>query len=170
MKNAFNVLAVLLCVSALALTGTQMVNAQAGPPPGGPGGPGGGNFNPEQMQEMMLQRIQQELGTTDAEWETLAPLVENVLQLQHATRMVGPGGPRGGRGPRGPEALSTEVDALRTVLDSDTTTDAQITAALKDLRSTRAAEEQKLLKAREDLRAMVTLRQEAKLVLLGLLD
>ncbi|MDX9975450.1 MAG: hypothetical protein RBU21_20865, partial [FCB group bacterium] len=147
--------------------------AQAGPPPGGPGGPGGGgNFNPAQLQEMMLQRVQRELGATESEWESLAPLVENVLQLQQATRMGGMGGPGGprGRGPRGPEALATEIDALRTVLDSDTTTDEQITAALKDLRSTRAAEEQKFLKAREDLRAAVTLRQEAKLVLLGLLD
>src|ERR1019366_7773485 len=36
---------------------------------GGMGGPGGGNFDPAQMQQMMMQRVQEQLGiTNDTDW------------------------------------------------------------------------------------------------------
>ena len=44
------------------------------------GGPGGGNFDPAQMQQRMLDRVQEQLGfTNDTEWDAGKPLVQKVM-------------------------------------------------------------------------------------------
>lgn len=39
-----------------------------------------GQFDPAQMQAMMMERIQEQLGATDEEWKVIQPLVANVMK------------------------------------------------------------------------------------------
>ncbi|HTV75679.1 MAG TPA: hypothetical protein VMD57_01685, partial [Candidatus Baltobacteraceae bacterium] len=54
---------------------------------GGGGRPGRGNFDPAQMQQRMLQRIQDQLGiTNDTDWSAIQPLVQKVMDAQRDLR------------------------------------------------------------------------------------
>jgi hypothetical protein len=132
--------------------------------------------------------MQQELKATDDEWKAISPLLTKVMELQQATRMGGmrgPGGPGGAppspsggaggkqadRAPGGGPGMETpEAKALSTALAAKDSTNDQIRAAMKSLRDARAKQQQDLQKARQDLREVLSVRQEAQLVLAGLLD
>jgi len=148
-----------------------------------------GNFDPARMQEMILQRLQERLGATDEEWTAMKPQLEEVLKIQAKSRMTGMmgafGGRRGGRGgrggqnpPQGPGAgmaarmaeNNPEMAALATAADSTTTPKAELKAKLKAYRDAVKHNAEALKTARENLRKLVTLRQEAILVLAGILD
>jgi hypothetical protein len=158
-----------------------------GPPGQGPGGP----FDPEQMRKMMEQRMQEALGATEQEWKVLGP---RVMKVQELSRQIsgggrgmmmfgrgmrgGPGGPGasdqpGGRG-MGMNRELTDVekiqDELQTLLENTVATPEQIKEQLTKLRAAREKAKQELAKAQQDLRQVLTLRQEAILVLMGLLD
>jgi len=75
----------------------------------------------------------------------------------------------GNRGFRGGQS-SPEAEALQTALDSDGTSTDDIKAKLQALRDTRKKAEANLEEARENLKKVLTLRQEATLVEMGLLD
>jgi hypothetical protein len=62
-----------------------------------------------------------------------------------------------------------EADALQTALDSNAPKD-QVKTALENLRAARQRQKDELAKAQNELREMLTLRQEATLVSLGILD
>lgn len=115
--------------------------------------------------------------TDDAQWAAISPLIQNVMDLRRATqggggfggfggRQRGQGG--GGGGPRG-GAPSPEVDALSQAL-TDNMPDAEIKVRLDHLREVRKQNEAKLEKARADLLAVLTPRQEAIAVMVGLLN
>ncbi|MCX7012663.1 MAG: hypothetical protein NTW86_08905 [Candidatus Sumerlaeota bacterium] len=76
------------------------------------------------------------------------------------------GGPGGDRG----RPQSPEVDALRQTLESTTATPEEIKAKLEALRKARTAKEDALKKSRNALREVLTVKQEAQLVLMGILD
>ncbi len=126
----------------------------------------------------MLERIKEALQSTDEEWKVIGPLITDVMEKQREARgfefrgrgFAGAGGPRGrgGFGPPGQEV--PEVTALQQALDSETTSPAEIKAKLDAYRQARAAREKDLSQAREKLRQVLTVRQEATLVLMGLLD
>jgi len=63
-----------------------------------------------------------------------------------------------------------DVTALQTVLENKDASPEEIKAKLNALRTTRAKREAELKTAREELRKVLTLRQEAQLVLMGMLD
>jgi len=83
------------------------------------------------------------------------------------------GGGQGGQGNRGnrfgPQS-SPEEDALRTALASTSTTPDEINSKLTALRAARAKATSDLEAARDDLKKVLTLRQEATLVEMGILD
>lgn len=93
----------------------------------------------------------------------------------------GPDGPRGeargeGRGGRfgrgggfGPEP-SPEMEALQTVLENENAPADDIQAKLKAYREARDKKEAELKTAREELRQLLTIRQEAMLVMMGTLE
>jgi len=83
---------------------------------------------------------------------------------QHAAGGGGGGGRRGGFGP---EPLP-EAEALQKAIESQASND-EIKAKLAKLREARKEKEAKLEKAQEDLRKVLSLRQEAAAVLAGLL-
>ncbi len=164
--------------------GGQRGNMQ-GPPGQGPGG----RFDPERMRQMMEQRMQEALGATDTEWKVLGPRVMKVQELSRQTSggsrgMMfgrgmrggpgGQGGPGGRRGPGGMDRELTEVEKvqeeLQTTLENTAATPDAIKQQLTKLRQAREKAKQELAKAQQDLRQVLTLRQEATLVLMGMLD
>jgi hypothetical protein len=147
--------------------------------PGGMGGPGGGNFDPAQMQQMMMQRYQEQLGiTNDTDWNAIQPLVQKVTDAQRATRgnmgrmfgRGGPGGPGGGGpGGFGQQQSDPAADALQQALDSSAPTD-QIKDLLAKYQASRKAKQAALTAAQNDLRKVLTVQQEAQATLMGLLN
>ena len=169
-------------VAVLLASGIVQALAQdnPGPPPGGRG-----NFDPAQFQQRRLERIKEQMEITDdAEWKAMEPLVQKVMEARLAT-MAGIGrgmfgGPRRGGGnnqgdqPQGQRrggmfgAPSPEADALQKAIDAKAPK-AEIKAALVKYNESRKAKQAELEKAQEELRKVLTTRQEAIATLDGLL-
>ena len=155
--------------------------------------PGRGRRDPEQMRQMMLEGIKQALKATDEDWEVLQPRIEKVQTLSRQTRGMGgmgaffgrrrmpgggPGGPGGMPGGRrgGAESarelteVEKQIQELATVLENEEADPEEIKEKLTALREARENAKQELAKAQDELREVVTLRQEAQLVLMGMLD
>ena len=148
---------------------------------GGNGGFGGGNFDPAAFQQRMMDNIRERLAfTNDTDWAAVQPLIQKEFDARRDVgfggRGFGGGGRRGGnnnnaqggRGGFGGQS-SPEADALQKSLDDNAPT-AQVKAALDKYRASRKTKEAKLVQAQEDLRKVLTPRQEAQAVLLGLLE
>lgn len=141
-----------------------------------------GNFNPAEMQARMLEALRTQMEVKDdAEWQLINERITRVNEMRRATaaftamgmmRPGGPGGmgggPNGGPGGRFGVTTSAELDALRSAV-SDKATEAEIKDRLERFREARKQAEANLEKAREDLRAVLTPRQEAVAVVAGLL-
>jgi len=160
-------------------TGNQAGAAGGGQRGGQPGAGGDRQFDPAQMRQMMEQRTREQLGATEAEWKTLGPRVMKVEQLNRQLSGSSRGGMAFGGGRRGgaeggQEGEMTAMDkasqALRTTLRNESASPDQIKKELAALRTAREAAKKDLAAAQQDLRKSVNVRQEAQLVLMGLLD
>lgn len=147
---------------------------------------GPGRFDPQEFRRMMSERMRETLGASEEEWKVLEPKIDAV---QTAAREVrgggfGPGGP-GGFGPGGPggrmrggergqatpeSPVAKATQDLRTALEDTSATAEAIVQKLAALRKARDAARENLAKAQADLRELLTKRQEAQLVLMGILD
>lgn len=139
-----------------------------------------GNFNPQEMQTRMLSSLRERLDIkNDDEWTVISDLVTKVAEARRASggavggmALAGRGGPQGGDtsrgGPRGRTGGNVEVAALQAAIN-DKLPDAEIKARLDRMREVRKDNEAKLVKAQEELRAVLSVRQEAILVMYGLL-
>jgi len=181
---------VLVMAGVCAVLGMGSVNLAA--QQGGRGGRGG-NFDPEQFRQQMMDRYKERLEVKDdAEWKIIEPRIEKVMTAQRDVRMGGFGGPggfggrRGGPGgPGGPGGdnadsggrtnrnrfnaeASPEADALQKALDSKAPAD-EIKSKLAKVRAAQKEKEAKLAKAQDELREVLSVRQEATAVLMGLL-
>jgi hypothetical protein len=153
---------------------------------GGGGGRGGrGNFDPAQMQQRMLQRIQDQLGiTNDTDWSAIQPLVQKVMDAQRDLRGGGGMGGMFGRGNRGGNNNNGQqangrgnfgappnptADALQQAIDSDAPA-GQIKDLLAKYQASQKDKQATLTAAQNDLRAVLTVKQEAQATLMGLLD
>jgi len=164
---------------ALGLSGHQL--AAQGPP-------GGGNFDPQQFQQQMQQRMMEFFRdrlavTNDDEWSVIESRLSKVVQARMQTLMGGMGGFRGMMGGNragdnaGPARRSfpgfgqpsAEAEALQKAIESNAPTD-QMKAALANYRAARKQKEAELAAAQEQLRQVLSLRQEAVLVSMGMLD
>lgn len=142
------------------------------------GGQGRPNFDPAAMQERMLSQLRTRLDVTDdAEWKLISDKVLVVSDLRRASGggfggFGGFGGMRGGQGgqnnARAGRTSNPEADALNQAVQ-DKLPDAEIKSRLTRLREARKINDEKLAKAQEDLRAVLSVRQEATLVMIGLL-
>lgn len=149
---------------------------------GGPGGGGGGrNFDPAQWRQRMEERMKEQLGVNDEEWKVLQPKVEKVQQLQMQSRGGGGfggrgrGGPGGGGGPGGdanqPQSPVQQASAdLRSVLDNKDSTPEQIKVKLDAYRAARTKAREELTAAQAELKDLLSARQEAALVSMGMLE
>jgi hypothetical protein len=150
----------------------------------GPGGPGGRRgFDPEAMQQRMMQMMQEQLGASDEEWKVIQPRLSEVMTLQQSAN-VGRRGMRGmfgrrGRGNRGGEEQTAEAstdpvqkaaEELQQTLDKEAPSTTEIQNKLLALRGAREQAKQKLAAAQQKLRDVLSVKQEAQLVLMGMLD
>jgi hypothetical protein len=152
--------------------------------------PNRGNFNPEQMRERMMSRVRETMDVKDdADWKLISDRVSKVMDarrdastgggmgmLMRRPRGEGGGGDQaadGGNRRRGPGGFggepSPEAEALQKALEAKASND-EIKAKLAKYREAHKARQEKLAKSQEDLRKVLTMRQEAAAVMLGLLD
>ena len=179
-------------VAAVMSLGANQVVAQ--PDNGGPGGGGGGrqgrgNFDPAQMQQRMMERYKEMLEVTDdTEWKAMEPMVQKVMEARRDTMggmgrgMFGRGGPGGGGGGGNAQpadqqgqrrgmfggAPNPDADALQKAIDSKASK-AETKAALDKYLASRKTKQAALEQAQENLRKVLTSRQEAIATLNGLL-
>lgn len=168
--------------AALAVTiipFTASVSAQDAQP-GNRGGGNRGNF--EEFRQRMNERLKTSLKVNDEEWSVIQPLIEKVQTKQResmGSRFGGfGGGRRGGPGGQGgAQPVSdqnrpgaSESQALRTALENENTSADEIKSKLAAVRDQRKKSEAELAQAREDLRKVLTVRQEAALVSMGILE
>ncbi|MBL9202076.1 MAG: hypothetical protein JNL39_16310 [Opitutaceae bacterium] len=122
------------------------------------------------MQARISSRLRERLEVTDdAEWAVISERITRVEELRRATA-AGPLAAidRAKRSARG-ESAGTEREALRSAV-TDRLPDAEIRSRLARLGEAQKREAAKLAQAQEDLRAVLTVRQEAIAVMLGLLS
>ncbi len=135
-------------------------------------------WNPEEMRARYLERFKEQLEVSDAEWEVIRPRLEKVTALARETTISRFGQTERRRGRRGGDeaeaqeqsALAEAAEELREVLEADASTPEEIQAKLTALREAREQARQDLAQAQAELRELLTQRQEAQLVLLGILD
>jgi hypothetical protein len=142
-----------------------------------------GNFNPQDMQARMLAGLRERLEVTDdEEWKLISERLTKVLELRRSTAggTFGAFSAMGGRGPQGGDSGrssrgstsrtggNTELTALASAV-KDKLPDAEIKARLDRVRELRKENEAKLAKAQEELRAVLSVRQEAFAVVAGFL-
>jgi hypothetical protein len=137
---------------------------------------GRGNFDPAQFQQRIMDAVKDKLAfTNDVEWTAVKPMVQKVIDARRdaMVRMSGFGrrsgnnGDNAGRGSS--DQSSPEADSLQKSLDSNAPMD-QIKSGLEKYRAAHKDKEAKLAEAQENLRKVLTVRQEAQAVLLGLLN
>jgi hypothetical protein len=171
-----NLLTVCGIAAALMLGAGSIYAQNNGGGNGGGGGRGGrgGNFDPAQFQQRMMDRFQQQLGiTNDTDWSAIQPLVQKVMDARMALGggRFGRFGRGGGQGGQGGVAGQTnpERDALQSAIDTDAPA-AQIKELLAKYQASQKIKQAKLVAAQNDLRAVLTVKQEATATLSGLLD
>jgi hypothetical protein len=188
MQRKAMTIGVAACVLAL-MVGLTFAQAGAGGGQGGGrraggqgGGGGRGNFDPAQMRQMMADRLKQQLNVDDEAWKVMEPRVMKVFDLSRQATAGGRGmfGGRGGRGGNGgpqgqaPQGEQTAVDkattALSTTLENQSASPDDIKKQLTAVREAREKAKQDLAAAQADLKQILTLRQEAQLVLMGMLN
>lgn len=131
------------------------------------------NFDPAQMQQRMMDNIKEQLKPSEEDWQVLQPKVEALMTAQRNARAGGMGmrGGRGGdRGGQNETAVAAASRELRSALEDENTSEAAINERLKAYRAAREKADADLKAARDDLRDLVTPRQEAVLVMYGMLE
>jgi hypothetical protein len=148
----------------------------------GGGRQGRGNWDPAQMQQRMLDRLKTQLGATDDEFAAISPKITAVMTAQRDVmtgmfggrgRNRGPGGNQAGQ--NGPNAtpqtdLAKAMADLQTTLDTKDATPEDIKGKLDAVRAAKKTANETLAKAREDLKSVLTQRQEAVMVESGMLE
>jgi len=152
-----------------------------------------------ERQAQMDEQRRETLGMSEEEYDLIQPMVAKIQQLTQERAMAsrggfgqgGRGGDAGGRGGRGGDAggrggpggfgfgpemsdegtrLSEATTALREFIDDEDSSAKDINDSLSELRQAREAMDTAITEQREDLRALLTARQEAGMVLIGILD
>lgn len=189
---------VVACALALMIAGLSVAQPPAGGDRGGDRMMR--QFDPAQMRQRMMEGWKQRLGADDEAWKVIEPRLSKVMELNRDTMAGGRGmfgGMRGQRGdqagqrggdqagrggqqgnrPRFPEMENREptvvekaAETLNTTLENESASADQIKQQLTALRAAREKARADLATAQQDLRQILTLRQEALLVLSGMLN
>jgi len=140
---------------------------------GGQQGQRGGGFNREDMMRRMAERMRERYGFTEAEWKVIGPKFTALTELNMSSRGFGGFGGFGGRGggrggDRNSDRPATAQSKLRDALE-DGASPSDIRELMAAYRKEKAENAAKLKKAQEELRQLLTLKQEARAVVDGLL-
>jgi hypothetical protein len=162
------------CAALLAL-GTGKTMAQ-----------GRGNFDPAQMKQDMMDRLRDQMDIKDdAEWQAIEPKVSKVFDARRDVMAMGfrgmggrrrnnnGGGDNGGDNPRPRRnpfgEPSAALEALQKAID-EKAPPADLKTKLAAVRAEIKDKQSKLLASQEDLRGVLTARQEAIATVNGLLQ
>lgn len=169
---------VLCCVLAASMVFAAPDRPARGDRQGPGGAEGRRGFDPAAMQTRMLEMMKDRIGATDEEWTVISPRLSEVMTLSQSARGGQMRGMMGGRGrDRGqqPETVSTDPvekasQELQQTLDKEAPSNTEIQNKLLALRGAREQAKQKLAAAQQKLREVLSVKQEAQLVLMGMLD
>lgn len=128
------------------------------------GGPQGMAEQFARQRQMSFENLRDQLQISDQEWPVVKPRLQTVYDL---VRPLPSFGPRNAQPATPAEQRSRE---LRELLRDEAAETEEIKAKLTALRVAEEQVRQELVKAQANLRQIMTLRQEAVLVLNGLLD
>ena len=144
------------------------------------------NMDPQEIQKVIQQRMMETFRerlevADDAEWKIIEERLSKVTQARMATisdaggmmgfgGMGGRGGPGGGRGLQSMFGQpSAESQALQQAIDSKASA-SEMKSALAKFQAARKEKQVNLVKAQNELRQLLTPRQEAIAALMGLID
>lgn len=159
---------------------------------------GGGNFDPAQMQQRMMDRYKEQLEVkSDDEWKIISVRITKVIEARTSLGRGGFQNRRGGGGPGGapgatdaggdpnqnrrnrggnngggfgaPAEVDPTAEALQKAIDAKAPAE-EIKAKLAAYRASRKDKQARLEKAQDELRQVLSLRQEGIGVLAGLLQ
>jgi len=173
-------MAAVLCLGASSALGQDRGRDDRGPQDQGRDRRGG--FDPAQMRERMMGFYREQLEIKDdAEWKVIEPLIQKVNEARMAMfsgrggmfgGRGGPGGPGGGPdrgGDRGSFGQrNPETEALQKAAEGKAS-NTELKAALARYAEGRKAKQAELEKAQDELRKVLSVRQEAIATLRGLL-
>jgi len=163
-------------ITALCLSSNNLIAQDA--PPGGAGQGGGrGNWDPAQMQQRMNEMFRERLEIKDdTEWKAIEPLVQKVNDLRREQlggmgRGMMSGRSRGGdQGrPRLGGEPTAEETALTTAVEANASKE-ELKAKMEAFRKVRAAKEAELKAAQDNLKKVLTTKQEAIALQMGLVQ
>ena len=125
----------------------------------------------KQVESRGQDRLKGILGASDEEWEILGPKIEKVRTLSQLLRTEG-GIQRLSFAVSGDQQSDVQKNAriLQEALENKASAPEQIATALKGYRAARAKAKEELGKVRKELRELLTVKQEAQLVTMDLLD
>ncbi len=133
--------------------------------------------DPAQMRQRFMERFREQLGASEEEWKVLEPKLTKVMTAQRDARGGMFGGRRGGRRGGDDNAAQENQSAvekastdLRTTLENKDAPADQIQAKLTALRDARTKARTELEAAQKELKELLTQRQEAVMVTMGMLD
>lgn len=170
-----------LCALAitLAFTATRLFAQDNGNDGGSRGNrPGGGNWDPAQIQQRILDGIQERLGFTNVvEWDAVKPLVQKVIDAGREViggRLDFLGGGRSRGSSRGGSSgllgqSSAERDSLQKAVNENVPA-AQIKDLIAKYKAAQKLKQAKLEAAQAELKSVLTTKQEAQALLLGLVN
>jgi len=174
---------VLMCaISSSAMAQANNSNGQDQGGNSGRGGRnrgGGGNFDPAAFRQRMMDDLKKDMGSKDDEWTVLQPKIEKVWDTSRELRSGGGGwGGRSSRGggnnnsssQGGDTAVAKAQADLQSALDDKSIGADEISKRLAALRSAKDTAKQSLVKAQGELKELCNARQEAVLVMRGMLD
>ena len=162
-------------LAAMTLAATMTLVAQAGGGFGGGGGGfGGGGFGGGGGRMTVADTIRQQVAFTDDEWTVIQPRLQRVLDAETSLGLITNRTFGRNFGGGQPVAQADPVQIAQqelsvTLQDQFSNADA-ITVKLKAVRDARAKVKEALAAAQEDLKKVLTIRQEAMLVNMGYLE
>ena len=157
-------------LGVLAVFGLSLALAQEG------SRRGRSRWTPEQIRQRSMERIKEALAPSEDEWKVLEPKLNKVLTLAREAGVSSMRRTRRRRGSDTDPAAGEQSDVAKAtqglvkILENKEAKPEEIKAKLKALRDARKKAMEALAKARKPVGETAKLRQEAQLVLMGVID
>lgn len=121
-------------------------------------GPRGMGRDPEAMKKRLMEQAEKELSLTPEEKQAVLPLIQKVLDARAEART------------NGDKRKEEFTSFVKKATGADDQGKVEIQKRLEDYRKAREVDQQKIKEAQANLREVLTIDNEAKLVSLGILD